>query len=273
VVKLGKRKNSKNSGISILIVFGSFILLSLLEYILIVLAVAAIIFIFGLIAIYLINIVGKIKLKRQYERSQYYIDTQIPFKRINKKGHWFEFECYEAIIKGLDYKCKIINNIIIPRLDSINEYAEIDLLIFHYTGIYVLELKDYKGYVYGKKENIKWNVGYSQNYKNKKTYEFYNPIKQNEGHIQDLNKIKPFNYINYVIFSNSMVFNSYISNVVTINKFIDDVKTNQMLSNNEIMEVKQIYQTLKKYDLSNDESVKEQHVMRQEYNRRKYISK
>jgi hypothetical protein len=213
-------------------------------------------------------------LKRNYQKMQYYIDTQIPFKKIyRKKGKRFEIDCYE-ILKTELKECKILTNLIIPRLNAVNEFAEIDLIVFYNTGIYVLELKDYKGYVYGKKENYKWSVGYSvgskKNNRETKVYEFQNPIKQNEGHISDLNRIKSYDYKNYVIFSKTMDFNSYIPNVLTIDKFIEIIKSNKTLPQSDLIERESIYELLRKYDLGNDDNIKNQHIMRQQYNNKKY---
>jgi hypothetical protein len=274
---MGRRRRRRNqtNPVAILVVVGVFVIMAFLKYILIAIGVVAGLAVLFYLIRFIVKIITENKKKKVYESTQYFLDTKIPYKKVrNKEGQWYEINCYEILKQELGNECKILTNTIIPRLDAINEFAEIDLLLFHNTGLYVLELKDYNGYVYGKKDNEKWSVGYSpetnKKIKGTHVYDFYNPIKQNEGHIKDLNKIFPYNYKSYIIFSENMIFNSYISNVTNINNFISVVKSSPVLSQEEIAKVEQIFETLKQYDLSSDENIKNQHIMRQNFNKKKY---
>jgi len=87
-------------------------------------------------------------------------------------------------------KYKVINNLMI----NVNgKTVQIDHLIISNFGIFVIETKNYKGFITGNKYNDYWTQTIYK-YKEK----FYNPIKQNYGHIQALKTIlKEFQNIIY----------------------------------------------------------------------------
>lgn len=62
-------------------------------------------------------------------------------------------------------------------------FAQIDLVVPTKVGIIVFEVKDYSGWIFGKGYQNYWMqvLAYGQ-----EKYRFYNPIKQNEGHIEAL---------------------------------------------------------------------------------------
>ena len=68
---------------------------------------------------------------------------------------------------------------------SNNNYSQIDLVIITNVGIIVFEVKDYSGWLFGKGNQDKWTqvLAYGR-----EKYRFYNPIKQNNGHITALKK-------------------------------------------------------------------------------------
>ena len=60
--------------------------------------------------------------------------------------------------------------------------TEIDLLLIHETGLYVFEIKHYKGTIYGKFSDKKW----TQYFRTASNNSFQNPILQNQYHIKAL---------------------------------------------------------------------------------------
>lgn len=62
-------------------------------------------------------------------------------------------------------------------------FAQIDLVVPTKVGIIVFEVKDYSGWIFGRGYQNYWMqvLAYGQ-----EKYRFYNPIKQNEGHIEAL---------------------------------------------------------------------------------------
>lgn len=56
--------------------------------------------------------------------------------------------------------------------------TQIDHILISRYGVFVIETKNYKGVIKGTKDDQKWKQVLGS-----KTYEFYNPIKQNEAHV------------------------------------------------------------------------------------------
>ena len=66
-----------------------------------------------------------------------------------------------------------------------NKYSQIDLVVPTRVGILVFEVKDYSGWIYGKGNQDKWTQVLSYG---REKHHFYNPIKQNKYHIQELQR-------------------------------------------------------------------------------------
>ena len=66
--------------------------------------------------------------------------------------------------------------------------TQIDIVVATDAGLIVIEVKDYTGWIFGKGNQDSWTQvsGYGR-YKNR----FYNPFKQNEGHIKALRSLSP----------------------------------------------------------------------------------
>lgn len=79
------------------------------------------------------------------------------------------------------------------------ETKQIDVLLLAEFGIYVIECKDYSGWIFGNINNINWRVQYNKN----SNRSFYNPIKQNNGHIKALCE---FLYLEEKYFKSLIVF-------------------------------------------------------------------
>lgn len=170
----------------------------------------------------------KIKKKKNYLNTPYYKETLLPYKIINNSdGLYFEMIVFNEL--SIHFPNSIVKtNLLIPRLGSINEYSEIDILFIHNTGLYVLELKNYSGYVYGNLKNEHWDIGYKRDNK-RSVFSIYNPVLQNKKHIEDLSERTGREYINHVIFSNNSELDSNIENVTYLDEFINIVKTNQAI--------------------------------------------
>ncbi len=66
--------------------------------------------------------------------------------------------------------------------------AQIDIVVATDAGLIVIEVKDFTGWIFGKGNQDYWTQvsGYGK-YRNR----FYNPFKQNEGHIKALRRLSP----------------------------------------------------------------------------------
>ena len=67
-----------------------------------------------------------------------------------------------------------------------NSYSQIDIVVPTKVGILVFEVKDYAGWIYGNGNQSQWTK--VLNYGRKK-YHFYNPVQQNNHHIEELRKM------------------------------------------------------------------------------------
>ena len=67
----------------------------------------------------------------------------------------------------------------------LGKYAQIDVVIATRVGIIVFEVKDYSGWLFGKGHQPYWTqiLAYGE-----ERYRFYNPVWQNNGHIDALKK-------------------------------------------------------------------------------------
>lgn len=92
---------------------------------------------------------------------------------------------------------EVLRNIYVPKGNG--ETSEIDVLFVTKKGIFVIESKNYSGYIFGSEENQKWTVtlyagkGFLGRNKIEK-HQFYNPIKQNKTHIKYLDQYLGNNY-------------------------------------------------------------------------------
>jgi hypothetical protein len=95
------------------------------------------------------------------------------------KGNYGEFIIYRKVIRIFG-KESVLTNI---YLDSKNtETTEIDVLAVSSKGIYVFEMKNYSGSIYGSEQDQNWTQVLNRWTKNK----FYNPLRQNYSHIKAL---------------------------------------------------------------------------------------
>ena len=101
------------------------------------------------------------------------------------KGYYGEFLVFSELYPKLPGQCKILMNINIPT--PYGKTTEIDLLLIHETGLYVFEMKHYKGTIYGKTHEQYW----TQYFRTAPNQRFRSPISQNQYHINALGKIAP----------------------------------------------------------------------------------
>lgn len=77
---------------------------------------------------------------------------------------------------------KVLRNVYVPKGDG--ETSEIDVLFITQKGVFVIESKNYSGWVFGSEADRNWTVSLPNGQKNY----FYNPIRQNRGHVKWLER-------------------------------------------------------------------------------------
>lgn len=124
------------------------------------------------------------------------IDTLLHYEN---KGQFGEYATEYALthdnVKGYG---TTLHNIYLPNK---GKTTELDVLFLHEKGIFVLESKNYSGWIFGGAEQQKCTQCLRGGEKN----QFYNPIKQNDIHRRALAEYLrlPLNAISsYIIFSN-----------------------------------------------------------------------
>lgn len=126
-------------------------------------------------------------------------------------------------------KYTVINNIVLKR-DT--KTSQIDHVVISDFGIFVIETKNYKGWIVGNEKSEHWTQVLF-----KRKQRFYNPINQNLGHIKVLktylSKYPSINYIPIIVF---------------LSKSDIKVKTTH-----DIINSRQLIQTIKKYNEINIE--------------------
>ena len=92
---------------------------------------------------------------------------------------------------------KSLHNIYIPYR---GKTSEIDILLVHEKGLFIVESKNYSGWIFGSEEQRYW----TQCLQNKSKNRFYNPIMQNKTHINALSNflsIDKDKMKSYIVFS------------------------------------------------------------------------
>ncbi len=114
----------------------------------------------------------------KYKKSNYKYESGISyFKFYFDKGFFGEGLTFMNLEKIPHYG-KIMTNLYLPTEDGT---TEIDLIYICKRGIYVIESKNYSGWIFGSQNSNNWTT-IIYNYKQK----FFNPIWQNKKHIKYL---------------------------------------------------------------------------------------
>ena len=98
---------------------------------------------------------------------------------------------------------------------------EIDMIMLCQKGIYVIENKNYSGWIFGDEKSKNW----CEILKGKK-YFFYNPIKQNKSHIKNLEKqlqVGDGKYVSLITFIGLCTDICVISNALLVKAALPEV--------------------------------------------------
>ena len=162
------------------------------------------------------------------------------------KGYYGEYKVFEKLFFGVPGGCKFLMNLEVPT--KFGKTTEIDLLMVHETGIYIFEVKHFKGTIYGKSGDKTW----TQYFRTTNNYSFGNPICQNDYHIEamvnelrktDFLSVQKENLHSVVVFTNDEV-DLRVENlrkdvlVIEVNNLIPSM--NKMLNEKTIWSVDEI---------------------------------
>ena len=116
-----------------------------------------------------------LKILDEYKKREI-ISTVTPLSR----GERSEQDLIYRLIKAGIPASTIFHDLYIPTKRG---YTQIDIVVPTNVGIFVFEVKDYSGWIFGNGTSDKWTqvLAYGQ-----EKHQFYNPIKQNAKHIEAL---------------------------------------------------------------------------------------
>jgi len=201
--------------------------------------------------------------KNRYDKSSYKKESGNNFLGVmmdkGKYGEYLSFNILEKI-KG-DHR--ILTNVYLPKENG--ETTEVDIIYIHETGIYVLESKNYSGWIFGDEKSKNW----MQTLQNGQKEKFYNPIWQNKTHIKYLMKLLN---IDETIVKSIIVFSDRCTlkklevqseNVKVINRYNLNKTIEKLIHNSpkvfEEGKIIELYYELKPYTCASKE-VKEKHI-------------
>lgn len=173
------------------------------------------------------------------------------------RGFMGEFWVKRELKKLPRDKYKILNDIMVKQGDSTHQ---IDHLIISPFGIFVIEMKNFYGYIWGNTHKDKWIQQLGKNGKYK--YYFTNPIHQNYGHVKALEELLKLDikyFIPIVCFSNQVRLSKDISNdVIQLDYLVSAIETYQNIVM-EHQDIDVIYNKIREFNIT-DKTERKRHV-------------
>lgn len=209
----------------------------------------------------------------EYYKSEYYNETKVPYIVMARDtGKYGEYLSYHYLRDYTNLGGKFLFNTYLPMEN--NKTTEIDLILLYPFGIFVIESKNYSGWIFGNEKDKYWTQVLSTGKGKSEKKQFYNPISQNKGHIRQLRKYIPEKIPIYsmIVFSERCE----LKNVTTSSTNTKVIKRDQLRWNIDMIklqfpieqeEIDRIYQQLYPYTKVTDE-VKQQHIRQLETNRK-----
>ena len=185
------------------------------------------------------------------------------FRTFLDKGIYGEYKTYSILEKIPGHK-RILTNLYIPKSDG--TMTEIDLVMITEKGFYVFESKNYGGWIFGDEKQKQWTQVFSP----RKKYRFYNPIRQNSGHIRALRQLLKIEdnrlFKSFIVFSERCTLKKVTvhSNDITVlkrNRLALKMKENLLASPALLSpaEIDGFYSILNHYART-DRTIKETHI-------------
>lgn len=212
-----------------------------------------------LLIVYFIN-------KSKYEKTEYAAQTHNSYGSVRfDKGKYGEYLSYKILSQYEKEGAKFLFNCYLPKENG--ETTEVDLMMIHYSGIYVFESKNYSGWIFGSEYQKNWTQTLPNGKKTQKEH-FLNPVIQNKSHINNLIRqigtTMPIHSI--IVFSDRCTFkdvkvnadNIYVIHRYQINEQVQDIISRKGVCLSTL-KIDEIYQRLYEFTQVSDE-VKSKHV-------------
>lgn len=126
-----------------------------------------------------------IKKRKDYKACAYYQITKVPYSSLKRdKGRYGEYLTYKNLQDFENDGAKFLFNVYLPKENG--KTTEIDVLMLSKKGIFVLESKNYSGWIFGNEKQKYWYQTLPAGGGTSHKEPFYNPILQNRSHIKHL---------------------------------------------------------------------------------------
>lgn len=182
------------------------------------------------------------------------------------RGQAGEISIYKMLEK-LEGRTALLPNCYLPK--QAGGTTEVDLILLHESGIYVIESKNYSGWIFGCDNQKYWTQSLPSRYKHTEKHGFYNPIWQNNTHIRCLRRLLDDDRIpcySYVVFGNdcelkNVRLTNSVCHVTQRRYLLRDIAENAQRAGRCLSDeqIDTIYATLVQFTGATDEQ-KEKHI-------------
>ena len=120
-----------------------------------------------------------------YYYSAYFKCTKLPYFDVkNDTGKYGEYLVYKYLRSFERNGARFLFNLYVPR--SNGKTSEIDVIMLCNKGVFVVESKNYSGWIFGREDQKMWYQTLPTGRGTSHKEEFYNPVFQNHNHIRYL---------------------------------------------------------------------------------------
>ena len=120
--------------------------------------------------------------EKEYQQTDYFQATGTPYAQLCRdKGKAGEYLTWKQL-QGLPGYKRFVFNCYFPTKDG--RTSEADVILLHESGLYVLESKNYSGWIFGTETQRNWVQSLPTRRGRAQKNSFYNPIWQNQGHLK-----------------------------------------------------------------------------------------
>ena len=171
----------------------------------------------------IIIIIILIDKSKDYKNSAYYQITKQPYFSVKRDiGKYGEYLTYKYLRNFETVDAKFLFNIYIPKENY--ETTEIDVLMISHKGIFVIESKNYSGWIFGSESQKNWYQTLPKGKNCSHKVPFYNPIMQNRSHIKYLKALlgEQIPMRSIIVFSDRCVLKHikiYSNDISVINRY------------------------------------------------------
>ncbi len=121
------------------------------------------------------------------QKTYYKVTRNGYFQTVFDKGRYGEYLTWKSLKSYEHDGGKFLFNCYLPAENG--KTSEIDVILIHSSGIFVMESKNYSGWIFGKETDSCWTQTLPSGRGKSRKERFYNPVKQNATHIKWLKNI------------------------------------------------------------------------------------